>query len=39
MRQYAIEHPNIRLKEMLLPTVSGRPDNHFEGPFGIKTKL
>jgi hypothetical protein len=38
MRQYAIDHPNIRLKEAL-PTDSTRVDANHEGPFGIKTKL
>ncbi len=38
MRQYAIDHPNIRLKEVL-PTDSTRVDANHEGPFGIKTKL
>lgn len=38
IRQYAIDHPNIRLKEVL-PTDSTRVDANHEGPFGIKTKL
>lgn len=38
MRQYAIDHPNIRLKE-LLSTDSTRINSNHEGPFGIKTKL
>lgn len=38
MRQFAIEHPNIRLKETL-QTDSARIDSNHEGPFGIKTRL
>lgn len=38
MRQYAIEHPNIRLKEVL-SNDSTRVDANHEGPFGIKTKF
>lgn len=38
MRQYSIDHPNIRLKEVLT-TDTGRVDANHEGPFGIKTKL
>lgn len=38
MRKYAIEHPNIRLKESLHAN-SARVDSAHEGPFGIKTKL
>lgn len=38
MRQYAIDHPNIRMKEAL-PTDSTRVDMNHEGPFGIKTQL
>jgi hypothetical protein len=36
MRQYAIDHPNIRLKEALISS-SARVDSSHEGPFGIKT--
>lgn len=38
MRQYSIEHPNIRMKEVL-NNDSTRVDANHEGPFGIKTKL
>eukprot|EP01034_Spumella_vulgaris_P031883 gene31883-39387_t len=38
MRQYSIDHPNIRLKEVLT-TDSSRVDANHEGPFGIKTKF
>ena len=38
MRQYAIDHPNIRLKESL-KTNSSRVDSSHEGPFGIKTQF
>eukprot|EP00981_Chlorochromonas_danica_P013330 scaffold6156_cov179-Ochromonas_danica.AAC.2 len=38
MRQYGIDHPNIRLKE-LLSTDSTRINANHEGPFGIKTQL
>jgi len=38
MRQYAIDHPNIRMLEAL-PSDSTRVDNRHEGPFGIKTQL
>jgi len=36
MRQYGLEHPNIRLKEVL-HTDSSRVNTNHEGPFGIKT--
>lgn len=36
MRQYAIEHPNIRMKEILNSDNTRMEANH-EGPFGIKT--
>jgi hypothetical protein len=39
MRQYCIDHPNIRMKEILLNTDSTRVDGRHEGPFGIKTKF
>jgi hypothetical protein len=39
MRQYSIDHPNIRLKEVLLNTDSTRVGNNHEGPFGRKTEL
>lgn len=39
MRQYCIDHPNIRMKEILLNTDSTRVDSRHEGPFGIKTKF
>jgi len=38
MRQYSIEHPNIRLKEVLNADTTKGTANH-EGPFGIKTKF
>ena len=38
MRQYNVEHPNIRMKEALKSS-STRIDANHEGPFGIKTKL
>jgi hypothetical protein len=38
MRQYSIDHPNIRLKEVL-QSDSTRVDNKHEGPFGRKTEL
>lgn len=38
MRQFAIDHPNIRLKETLASD-SARVDSNHEGPFGVKTKL
>lgn len=38
MRQYGIDHPNIRMKE-ILNTDSTRIDGLHEGPFGIKTKF
>jgi len=38
MRQYSIDHPNIRMKEVLNQD-STRVDANHEGPFGIKTKL
>jgi hypothetical protein len=38
MRQYSIDHPNIRMKEVLTND-STRVDANHEGPFGIKTKL
>ncbi|KAJ1406432.1 hypothetical protein B484DRAFT_436707 [Ochromonadaceae sp. CCMP2298] len=38
MRQYSIDHPNIRMKEVL-NNDSTRVDANHEGPFGIKTKL
>lgn len=36
MRQYAIDHPNIRMKEILNSDNTRLEANH-EGPFGIKT--
>jgi len=38
MRQYGIDHPNIRLKEVL-HTDSSRVNTNHEGPFGIKTEF
>jgi hypothetical protein len=38
MRQYNLEHPNIRMKEALQSS-STRIDANHEGPFGIKSKL
>eukprot|EP00598_Pedospumella_elongata_P007471 CAMPEP_0184968232 /NCGR_PEP_ID=MMETSP1098-20130426/1337_1 /TAXON_ID=89044 /ORGANISM="Spumella elongata, Strain CCAP 955/1" /LENGTH=222 /DNA_ID=CAMNT_0027489805 /DNA_START=96 /DNA_END=764 /DNA_ORIENTATION=- len=38
MRQYSIDHPNIRMKEVLNQD-STRVDANHEGPFGIKTKF
>mmetsp|Transcript_1439 Transcript_1439/g.2343 ORF Transcript_1439/g.2343 Transcript_1439/m.2343 type:complete len:239 (+) Transcript_1439:223-939(+) len=38
MRQYSIDHPNIRMKEVL-NNDSTRVDANHEGPFGIKTKF
>ncbi len=38
MRQYSIEHPNIRMKEVLVSD-STRVDHKHEGPFGRKTEL
>ena len=38
MRQYQIDHPNIRHKDSPAD-VSGRANNSLEGPFGIKTKF
>lgn len=38
MRQYSIEHPNIRMKEVLVSD-SSRVDHKHEGPFGRKTVL
>jgi len=37
MRNYRINHPNIRLKEVLQAN-SARPDSMVEGPFGRKTE-
>jgi hypothetical protein len=39
MRQYCIDHPNIRMKEVLLNSDSTRIDGRHEGPFGIKTRF
>ena len=36
MRQYAKDHPCIRMKEIL---TEAAPTAQFEGPFGIKTKF
>ena len=38
MRQYSIDHPNIRMKEVLTND-STRVDANHEGPFGVKTRL
>lgn len=38
MRQFGIDHPNIRLKEQL-GNESGRPGPSHDGAFGIKTQL
>ena len=40
MRQYGIEHPNVRLKEVLNTDSSRKaPQANHEGPFGKKTEL
>lgn len=39
MRQFAADHPNIRLKEQLNELSGREGDTSHEGPFGIKTKL
>ena len=40
MRQYGIEHPNVRLKEVLSQDSSrGEARASHEGPFGRKTEL
>lgn len=38
MRQYSKDHPSIRLRETLNDDCSNA-ETHYEGPFGIKTKL
>jgi hypothetical protein len=38
MRQYAIDHPNIRMKE-ILNSENTRLDANHEGPFGRKTQF
>jgi hypothetical protein len=38
MRQFSIDHPNIRLKESL-DSKTHRTDSSHEGPFGVKTRL
>jgi hypothetical protein len=38
MRQYAIDHPNIRMKE-ILNSENMRTDANHEGPFGRKTQF
>lgn len=37
MRQYCIDHPSVRRKEMLIIDSSRGPENRYEGPFGRKT--